>query len=491
MQNLTVPPIFSSSHKAAASALGKMGEVHLSFITSYDPSHSFLAPFNLHRQVLGVLGLSTFNTQTSLEEVEHSPAALRQLHPSAVIHRVFAFDLGASRPQTVDLSSLKSSAEEMGQESSGPGASASQTSGPSARTGFSGRGTSGLIIFPAVRKDQRDVRFYLKTLLPDFVSALLDGLDTIVNGLQGKVLETPRETLDGSVTSPAALSPTPSKVIGAAGLAVGSAASRASALFSSFSAEEKKSNQRSSKANQSIASSGPLGAGRYAKMKADYYLLVGDLWNALHTYDSCMSLLGKERAIAGGQDAVWYASALEGWAVARFLVARMGGGVEEKVRTLCTCFVARSCSDSRSNRLPASVSPWAAQRKRKRARPLPSRVRFGQTLQRLTRKRSPSTQNALPPHRFCSIRGRASRLTRPGTTPTPSFTPRPAWPTRACYLPSGLQVGGTERPLTSFSMEASHPPWPRRLDRLWPCTRNTRRQVTCSGAILLRRPVYP
>jgi hypothetical protein len=307
------PP--SLSLQASTSALGKMGEIHLSFITSYDPSHSFLAPFNLHRQVLGVLGLTTFNSDTTIEEIEHSPAALRQLHPGAVIHRVFAFDTGASsRPQTVDLSSLKSSTEK--EQVKDEGTSSTTNSG------FAGRATSGLVVFPAVRKDLKDIKFYLKTLLPEFISALLDGLDTIVKGLQGKPLETPRETLEENLMSPPPFSPTSSKVSGAA--------SRASALFSSFTVEEKKStNNRKSSMN--LSNIGPSGAGRYAKIKADYYLLVGDLWNALHTYDSCLTLLGKERAMAGGQDAAWYASGLEGWAVARFLVKRMGGGVEEKV----------------------------------------------------------------------------------------------------------------------------------------------------------------
>ncbi|UZJ55216.1 hypothetical protein CBS101457_004536 [Exobasidium rhododendri] len=310
---------------ASTSALGKMGEVHLSFITSYDASHSFLAPFNHHRQVLGVLGLSCINSNISLEEVEQSPAALRQLHPGAVIHRVFAFDTGAARPQTVDLSSLQNPAEAI--QAVGLGRSST------ANTGFSGRGTSGLVVFPAVRKDLKDVKFYLKTLLPEFVNSILDGLDLIVKGLQGKPLETPRETLEGNLNNPPASSPTSNKMIGAAGSAVGTAASRASALFSSFSAEEKKS-MKGSKSSQSLNTSGPLGAGRYAKVKADYYLLVGDLWNALHTYDSCLTLLGKERALAGGQDAVWYASGLEGWAVSRYLVKRMGGTVEEKAPCL-------------------------------------------------------------------------------------------------------------------------------------------------------------
>jgi hypothetical protein len=300
-----------------------MGEVHISYITSYDPGHSFLAPFNLHRQVLGVLGLSTLNSISGLHDLEHSPGALRQLHPSAIVHRVFAFDTGASsRPETVDLSSLKNPLEAI--EKAGL---EDESASPS--SGFAGRNASGLVVFPSVRKDLKDVKFYLKTLLPNLIGGILDGLDTIVKGLQGKPLETPRETLDDSMSTSSAnpTSPVSSNFIAtaAASSAVGTAASRASALFSSFSAEEKKSSR---KASQNLASIGPMGAGRYAKVKADYYLLSGDLWNALHTYDSCTNLLGRERAIAGGQDAVWYASALEGWAVTRFLVMRMGGAVE-------------------------------------------------------------------------------------------------------------------------------------------------------------------
>lgn len=314
-----------------------MGEVHLSFITSYDPSHSFLAPFNLHRQVLGVLGLSTLNHLSSMDELEYSPGALRQLHPNAVVHRVFAFDTGAIRPQTVDLSSLNNPAEAIEKAGQQSEETTLTNSSPTPSTGFAGQKTSGLVVFPAVRKDRKDVRFYLKTLLPDFVSTLLDGLDTTVTSLQGKPLETPRETLDGLMNSSAPLSPTSGKMIGGtvlAGSAVGTAASRASSLFSSFSTEEKKPSRNNKSSHQSMSSIGPMGAGRYAKIRADYYLLVGDLWNALHTYDSCMNLLGKERAMAGGQDAVWYASALEGWAVARFLVMRMGGIIQERATCL-------------------------------------------------------------------------------------------------------------------------------------------------------------
>ncbi len=82
---------------AGESPILQTGEVHLSFVTSYDPDHSFLAPFNMHRQVLGVLGLST--TGGGRGELERTPAALRELHPGAIVHRVFGFDAGRSVPR--------------------------------------------------------------------------------------------------------------------------------------------------------------------------------------------------------------------------------------------------------------------------------------------------------------------------------------------------------------------------------------------------------
>lgn len=345
----------------AGSALSKAAEVHVTFVTSYDPSHSFLSPFNIHRQVLGVLGLATCSSAQSVEMLEQAPAALRQLHPSAVVHRVFGFDVGATRPQTMDLSSMTGAREaieragagitapvegqeggDMGEEglrrkkhaeSSGDAASQAESSRQSgtSNSGFSGRGPTGLVIFPAVRRDLKDVRFYLKTLIPNFIGDVLDGLDAFVKDLHGKPLETPRETLEGAMAT--STSSNASRSLGAnVGAAASSAASRASALFSSFSSDETSNRKvsRSGKNIQSLSAVGPTGSGRYAKVKADYYLLVGDLWGALQTYDSCMGQLGKERALAGGQDAVWYASALEGWAVARTLTARMGGLVEER-----------------------------------------------------------------------------------------------------------------------------------------------------------------
>lgn len=363
----------------STSPLARSGEVHISFITSYDPSHSFLSPFNVHKQILGVLGLSTCSSSNAMEELERAPAALRQLHPTAVVHRVFGFDVGAARPQTMDLSALsnaraaiekagggsmtKSSSSatgmnverevpeggDMGEESlskisldSSMTRRTGQTKSSiteSESSGFAGRSSTGLVIFPAVRKDLKDVRFYLKTLIPQFVADLIDGLDDFVNGLQGKPLETPRETLEGPSANASGSSTSNALTASNKGLgaAATSAASRASALFSSFSATEDPSSSsisrkvsRTSKNILTPAGVGPTGAGRYAKVKADYYLLVGDLWSAAKEYDNCMSLMGKERAMAGGQDAVWYASALEGWSVTRVLTIRMGGQVAEK-----------------------------------------------------------------------------------------------------------------------------------------------------------------
>ncbi|KAJ1019147.1 hypothetical protein NDA18_006295 [Ustilago nuda] len=408
----------SSSSSSSSSPILHKGEVHLSFLTSYDPDHSFLAPFNMHRQVLGVLGLATYSSNAlNKHQLETAPSALRELHPGALVHRVFGFDSAAKRPETVDLSSIKdvvAARLNAGKRPSSPLASTPATeqdltndglngqadSLPSPQlstspdtSGFSAHKDGGLTIFPAVRKDGKDIRFYLKTLLADLVASILDGLDHIVTGLDGTPLETPRETLDGlapnrnssSATSSASTSSWSSKTntaaTGSLAAGMGAAASRASSLFGAFSSSSTgdvgmgtttptssrpssaiggrshpfelaspgsgtssptlenttrskillaNANKKSAKRVTSAAGTGTTGTGRYAKVKADLHLLSGNLWDALEGYSTALAALGKERALAGGQDAVWFASALEGFAVARVLVSRMGGVVLEK-----------------------------------------------------------------------------------------------------------------------------------------------------------------
>ncbi|GAC99849.1 hypothetical protein PHSY_007452 [Pseudozyma hubeiensis SY62] len=398
-----------SSSSSSSSLMLQTGEIHLSFVTSYDPDHSFLAPFNMHRQVLGALGLATYsNSAVNKHELEASPAGLRELHPGALVHRVFGFDSGARRPETVDLSSIKdvvaakiNQAEQtrsplgagLATEISGTGTSGSTSDSvtpnppmsPDA-SGFAAHRDGGLIIFPAVRKDGKDVRFYLKTLLAELVANILDGLDHIVTGLEGTPLETPRETLDGIAPNKQPSSASSSNASTASWLtktstAATGAASRASSLFTAFGSSAggdistagstptssrpssavgggshpfelssptsaassptgenstrskilaANANKRSAKRVTSASGTGPTGSGRYAKVKADLHLLSGNLWDALEGYSSALTALGKERALAGGQDAVWFASALEGFSVARVLVSRMGGVVLEK-----------------------------------------------------------------------------------------------------------------------------------------------------------------
>lgn len=366
------------------SALHRFGEVHLSFVTSYDPSHSFLAPFALHRQVLGVLGLGSFSSSEDRANLEKAPSALRELHPNAIVHRAFIFDSQAGKDaesepdREVQAGQGHTSEDEKQSDESSdvPASPATQPAEPAA--GFSQVGNTGLVIFPAVRRDGKDVRFYLRTLLREFVGILLDGLWDIVKTLEGGPLETPRETLDGSLIPSSASSTQSSATTTGQSSSLsptGSAASRASSFFSSFGASSSSSGtsgssspaaigggtqpagvgvgassgesktplsmssaSRSSKAKRtsSLVGAGPTGAGRYAKIRADYSLLSGDLWGAIGGYDTCMSWLGKERALAGGQDAVWYASALEGWAVTRSLIFRMSG-LEEKVSPSRLC----------------------------------------------------------------------------------------------------------------------------------------------------------
>ena len=421
------------SASPSSSPILRTGEIHLSFVTSYDPDHAFLAPFDMHRQVLGALGLATYsNSVTHKHELEASPSALRELHPGALVHRVFGFDSGAKRPETVDLSSIKdvvaarinasqrSTSPLANEPSAGftnPGADDSTSKkvsdSPSLNppispdaSGFSAHRDGGLVIFPAVRKDGKDVRFYLKTLLAGLVANILDGLDHIVTGLEGTPLETPRETLEGitqnrNLSSSAASSASTASWLSKTSSAATGAASRASSLFTAFSSSTggdlgttgstptpsrpssaigggshpfdlsspgsgtssptsesttrskilaANANKKSAKRVTSGAGTGPTGTGRYAKVKADLYLLSGNLWDALEGYSTALVALGKERALAGGQDAVWFASALEGFSVARVLVSRMGGVILEKAPCFDLPWTSASAKDKEKDK---------------------------------------------------------------------------------------------------------------------------------------------
>ena len=436
-----------SSGLSQDSPLYRKGEIHLSWVTSYDPAHAFLAPFNLHKQILGVIGIASApdsaaltshsasasdtgdpsevpsssasstsserSSTTSGGRLHSAPHTLRNQHPGAVIHRVFAFDTGEAIVQdeeegeaVMDLGSVEHlqdagdspnlNGSDLG--GTGPGkddydpedevereklkalqdqlmsSEAGANGNEEASGGFGSQAAGGLVVIPALRKDHKDVSFYLRQLVTDFVSSLLDGLDGVVMGLKGSALETPRETLDSGLAPTmqangafGATSPGGTES-GSKGWEFGVAASRASSLFSfgssnsingvagsrlsgavgggqmpdglaggSASNSSPKTLRKSTlpparTKHQSMGGSGPMGEGRHTKVLADYCLLAGDLWSAISYYDLAMKWMGKERCLAGGQDAVWFASALEGWAVTRALMARLGKSIEERVR---------------------------------------------------------------------------------------------------------------------------------------------------------------
>lgn len=296
----------ASSSLPPLSPLALLGEVHVQCVTAYDQSHAFLAPFSVHTQVLGVLGLASYTRGTpQARDMERVPGLLRAQHPGALVHRVFGIEV------------QRTGAEGDGDLGGGGGADADDEFAPT--PGFSGRKESGLVVFPAQRRDAKDVRFYVRTLVAELVGEILDSLDTLVGSLDGTPLETPRETLSGLVgmraheprtpTTPRAEAPPPSSVAKVLGSRI---------------------IRRRESTGPERPASGPTSATRFAKVRADAALLAGDLWTAIETYDSILTVSGRERALAGGQDAVWFASALEGWAVTRTLLARLGGAVVDQ-----------------------------------------------------------------------------------------------------------------------------------------------------------------
>ena len=209
-----------TSRPVPSKPLYEQGEVHLSFVTSNDPAHVYLAPFQLHHNVQGVLGLTTYPAK-SASDLERVPGLLRSQYPHALLHRVLAFDVHArghtSKPERdgdmADVSAARSGHSEAETEDddvgdmgagadSGAGVGAAATAAGEAEfvptAGSRGQRESGLVVFPAVRRDAKDVRFYVRTYIAEFVGTLLDHLDTLVAQLDESSLETPRETLTGA-----------------------------------------------------------------------------------------------------------------------------------------------------------------------------------------------------------------------------------------------------------------------------------------------------
>lgn len=286
-----------TSRAPPAPSLLQQGEVHVSFVTSYQPAHAYLAPFQMHRVVHGVLGLTTCPAHQH-SDLARVPGLLRMQHPQALVHRVWAFDVHASGARDDDeggdMAAMPNDARE--EHEFVP------------QAGFAGQRDHGLLIFPAVRRDAKDVRFYVRTLLAEFIGTLLDQLDGVVHQLDDSALETPRETLRAA---PPLRPPTEWRDAPPLPPRPAAAPSAAAKMFGL-------------KRPKPPAPPPPVSM-RLIKVRADVALLGGYLWDALELYDSVLTASGKERALAGGQDAVWFAAALEGWAVARTLVARLGG----------------------------------------------------------------------------------------------------------------------------------------------------------------------
>lgn len=279
-----------TSRPRPAPALEQQGEVHVSFVASYHPAHAYLAPFQMHRTVHGVLGLAT--CPAGRHDLERVPGLLRTQHPHALVHRVWAFDVHASGVAADDGGDMAAAHQAADEPEFEP------------QAGFAGQRDHGLLVFPAVRRDAKDVRFYVRTLLAEFIGTLLDQLDGAVHQLDEGALETPRETLRAvprPLTERREAPPLPPRP----------APSAAAKMFGL-------------KRAKAPAAPPPVSM-RLLKVRADVALLSGYLWDALELYDSVLTATGKERALAGGQDAVWFAAALEGWAVARTLTARLGG----------------------------------------------------------------------------------------------------------------------------------------------------------------------
>ena len=138
----------------------EQSEVHLSFLTTHDSASTYLAPFQLHHVVHGVLGLAT--RTTALERV---PRMLSEAYPHAFAHRVWAFDVRRTR-ENGDMAMEHDDGVDDAFE---PQSDVSRAREP------------GVHVVPAVRRDAQDVRWYVRQLLADMIGSLLDQLLSLIH----------------------------------------------------------------------------------------------------------------------------------------------------------------------------------------------------------------------------------------------------------------------------------------------------------------------
>ncbi|RIB16973.1 TRAPP II complex [Gigaspora rosea] len=303
-----VPPDMRGGHSLFSSQIFNEGQLHLNFVTSYEPEHSYLEEFQMHRRIFGVIGIMDCCEWTNLNDGFKKFTEIYKNYSSSVAYRCFAFDPAENQPDD----------------------------------------TKGLIMIPNVG----NLGFYMSTMISDFASNILTEFGALATSIEKKsIIHSPKIPVSNLTSTNGSLpqngrysSPTPyysssdqkSVQISTLPLTPPSQAMTTAGLGGTTAGVNLKDNPlhgRSFSATTLVnIANMPTdmklkrrAPGRIHKLIADLYLMAGRLPDAVTNYS-----LAIETMKANG-DFLWHGAALEGLCVALVISAYLHTDIESHI----------------------------------------------------------------------------------------------------------------------------------------------------------------
>ncbi|KAI9193335.1 TRAPP II complex [Polychytrium aggregatum] len=281
-------------------------QIYFNFVTSYEKDHAALEDFQLHRQIMGVIGIMHCQETVDIKQSYQAFQRMLARYPTHLVSRCFAFEPAENQDDD----------------------------------------TRGLIMIPNVGQ----LSFYLTTMINDFSSELLVSLGGLADRLEKRSL------IPGPAFSPAqATIPLPQPT-GGGGSSGGGGGISGGSGGSTLLAPQTPTLQPAGSPAVSISDSETGGSGfsnlgglfqsmdrgrkktngRVAKLMSDLFLLAGRHELAMQSYTSAIDI-AKNTA-----DYTWQAAAIEGYLCATLVM-----------------FMRKIVSEEGSNRSSAAGSPLA------------------------------------------------------------------------------------------------------------------------------------
>ncbi|CAG8526638.1 6126_t:CDS:10 [Ambispora leptoticha] len=287
------------------------GQLHFNFVTHYESEHAYLEEFQMHRKILGVIGIMDCQEWSNLPDGHRKFSEILKTYPTVIAHRCFAFNPAETQPDD----------------------------------------TKGLIMIPNVG----NMGFYMSTMICDFASDILTEFGNVAAAIEKKsIIDSPKIS-STSMLSPHNL-PTPQtrhtlpintsypvpelKAPPQVPLTPPSTAMTTAAMGGTTPGVSTKDNFYHSRtfSSASLANFASQAAmvpidiklkkrtpGRVQKLIADLYLMSGRLPDAVTFYYNAID------TTRNNSDYLWQAAAIEGLCVALILLAYLHADIGPQV----------------------------------------------------------------------------------------------------------------------------------------------------------------